>query len=161
MSALRKLIDSDLEHRSSILRRQKEVQAQYTYAKKAAEVFAARLATTTAVKDAFAASVLSTKALEEALKNTLILYDNHHQNILATISSKTECWRRGLKSWPIRKLGSHTWTKLPHKWKHICTRLPVSTRFMNPPILRLQRLCSAAMIVSVQWIEVFPKKGEY
>jgi translation initiation factor 2B subunit (eIF-2B alpha/beta/delta family) len=86
MSALKKLLDGDLEHRSFILRRQEEVQAQYTYAKKAAEVFADCLATTSAVKDAFAASILSTKALEEALKNALNLYDNH-QDILATISS--------------------------------------------------------------------------
>src|SRR5258706_8627367 len=86
MSALKKLLDDDLEYRSSILRRQEEAQVQYTYAKKAAEVFVDCLATTRAVKDAFAASVLSTKALEEALKNALNLYDNH-QNILATISS--------------------------------------------------------------------------
>ena len=86
MSALKKLLDGDLEHRSTILRRQEEVQAQYTYAKGAAEVFADCLATTRAVKDAFAASVLPTKALEETLKNALNLYDNH-QNILTTISS--------------------------------------------------------------------------
>ena len=86
MSALKKLLDGDIEHRSSIIRRQEEVQAQYAYAKKAADVFADCLATTRAVKDAFAASILSTKSLEEALKNALNLYDNHH-DILATISS--------------------------------------------------------------------------
>ena len=73
MSALKKLLDDDLEHRSSILRRQEEAQAQYTYAKKATEVFVDCLATTRAIKDAFAASVLSTKALQEALKNALNL----------------------------------------------------------------------------------------
>ena len=86
MSALKKIIKSDLEHRTSILRRQEEVQSQYTYAKQAADVFADCLATTSAVKDAFAASILSTKALEEALKNALNLYDNH-RDILVTISS--------------------------------------------------------------------------
>src|SRR5258706_3650339 len=86
MSVLKKLLDGDLEHRSFILRRQEEAKAQYTYAKKAAEDFVDCLATTRAVKDAFAASVLSTKALKEALKNALNLYDNHH-DILATISS--------------------------------------------------------------------------
>src|SRR5258706_1805180 len=86
MSALKKLLDSDLEHRSFILRRQEEVQAQYTYAKKATKVFVDCLETTRAAKDAFAASVLSMKTLEEALKNAINLYDKH-QNILATISS--------------------------------------------------------------------------
>ena len=86
ISALKKLLDGDLEQRSSILRRQEEVQAQFTFAKKAAEVFANYLATTRAVKDAFAATVLSTKVLQEALKNSLNLYDNHH-DILTTISS--------------------------------------------------------------------------
>ena len=85
-SALKKLLDGDLEHRAFILRRQEEVQAQYAYAKKAAEGFAHCLATTRAVKDAFTASVLSTKTLEEALKNALNLYENHH-DILATMSS--------------------------------------------------------------------------
>ena len=86
ISALKKLLDGDLEHKSFILRRQEEVQAQYTYAKKAAEVFADCLATTRAVKDAYAASILSTKALQGALKTALTLYDNHH-DILATLSS--------------------------------------------------------------------------
>jgi len=86
MSALKKLLDGDLEQRSSILRRQEEVQAQYTYAKKATEVFADCLARTRAVKDAFEASVLSTKAFEETLKNSLNFYDYHH-DILTTISS--------------------------------------------------------------------------
>src|SRR5258706_163729 len=86
MSALKELLDSDLEHRSFILRRQEKVQARYTYAKNAAEVFADCLAMTNAVKDAFAASILSTKTLEKALKNTLNLYDNHH-DILAPTSS--------------------------------------------------------------------------
>jgi len=85
-SALKKLLDGDLEHRSFILRRQEEVQAQSTYAKKAAEVFADCLATTRTVKDAYGASILSIKALEGALRNALNLYDNHH-DILATISS--------------------------------------------------------------------------
>ena len=49
MSALKKLLDGDLEHRSSILRRQEEVQEQYTYAKKADEIFVDCLATTRAV----------------------------------------------------------------------------------------------------------------
>jgi len=86
MSALKKLLDGDLELRPFILRRQDEVQEQYTYAKKAAEVFADCLATTRAVKDAYAASILSIKALEGALQNALNVYDNHH-DILATISS--------------------------------------------------------------------------
>ena len=85
-SALKKFLDGDLELRSSILRRQEETQAQYTHFKRAAEVFADCLAATSAVKDAFAASVLSTKALESSLKNALNLYDNH-RDILATISS--------------------------------------------------------------------------
>ena len=89
MSVLKKLLDDDLEHRSFILRRQEVAKAQYTYAKKAAEVFVDCLATTRAVKDAFAANVLSMKALQEALKNALNLYDNHH-DILATISSTKE-----------------------------------------------------------------------
>ena len=86
VSALKKLLDDDLEHRSFIISRHEEVQAQYTYGKKAAEAFAECLTTTSTVKDAFAASILSTKALEEALKNALNLYDNHC-DILATISS--------------------------------------------------------------------------
>ena len=86
MSTLKKLLDGDPEHRSSILRRLDEVQAQYTYTKKAAEVFADCLATTHVVKDAYAASILSIKALENVVKNALNLYDNHH-DILATISS--------------------------------------------------------------------------
>jgi hypothetical protein len=91
MSALKKLLNDDLELRSSILRRQEKVQAQCTYTKKAAEVLAACLATTRAVKDAYAASILSTRALGEALKNALNMYDNHH-DILATISSTTGIW---------------------------------------------------------------------
>jgi hypothetical protein len=86
MSALRKLLDGDREHRSFIIRRQEGVQAQYTYAKKAAGVFADCLATMSAVKDAYAACIPPTKALERALKNALNLYDNH-RDILATISS--------------------------------------------------------------------------
>jgi len=88
MSALKKLLDGDLELRSSILRRQDAVQLQYTYAKKAAEVFADCLATTRAVKDAYAASILSTKALEKALKNCLNLYDNHRDLLETTSSTK-------------------------------------------------------------------------
>ena len=86
MSVLKKLLDGDLELRSFILRRQEEAQAQYTYAKKAAEVFSDCLATASAVKDAYAASMLSTKALCKALKNALNLHDNH-RDILATIPS--------------------------------------------------------------------------
>jgi hypothetical protein len=86
MSALKKLLDDDLELRSFVFRRQERVQAQYTYAKKAAEVFADWLATTSAIKDAYEASILSTKALGEALQNALNMYENH-QDILATISS--------------------------------------------------------------------------
>ena len=66
MSTLKKLLNGDLEHRSFILRRHEEAQVQYTYAKKAAEVFGDCLATR-AAKDAYAASILSTKALEKAL----------------------------------------------------------------------------------------------
>ena len=86
MSALKKLLNGDLEHRSFILCRQEEVQGQYTYAKKAAKAFADCLVTTSAIKDAYMASILSTKALDEAIKNALNLYDKHH-DILATISS--------------------------------------------------------------------------
>jgi hypothetical protein len=86
MSALKELLDDDLEHRSFILRRQEKVRAQCTYAKKAGEVLAACLATTSAVKNAYAACMLSTKALEDSVKNACNLYDNHH-DILATISS--------------------------------------------------------------------------
>ena len=86
MSTLKKLLDGDLEHRSFILRRHEEAQVQYTYAKKAAEVFGDCLSTTRAVKDAYAASILSTKTLENSLKNAFHLYDNH-RDILATISS--------------------------------------------------------------------------
>jgi hypothetical protein len=86
MSALKELLDDDLEHRTFILRRKEKAQARYTYAKKAAEVLEACLATTSAVKDAYAASILSTKSLENALKNALNMYDDH-RDILATISS--------------------------------------------------------------------------
>jgi hypothetical protein len=86
MSALKDLLDDDLELRSFILRKQEKVQARYTYTKKAGEVLAACLATTSAVKNAYAACILSTKALEQALKNALNLYDNDH-DIPATISS--------------------------------------------------------------------------
>ena len=88
MSALKKLLDGDLELRSSILRRQEEAQAQYTHAKRAAGVFADCLATMSAAKDAFAASILSIKGLEEALKNTLDLYDTHHDILAPTSSTK-------------------------------------------------------------------------
>ena len=88
VSALKELLDNDLELRSFINRKQEKVQARYTYAKKAAEVFADCLATTSAAKDAFAASTLSTKVLEEALKNTLNLYDNHHDILAPTSSTK-------------------------------------------------------------------------
>jgi len=86
MSALRELLDSDLELRSFILRRQEGVQARCSYAKKAAEGFANCLATTSAVKGAYAASMLSVKTLEETLKHALNLY-NDHKEILATIPS--------------------------------------------------------------------------
>jgi hypothetical protein len=85
-SALKELLDDDLELRSSILHRQEKVQTRYTYAKTASKVFAACLVTTSAVKGAYAASILSTRALEDSLKNALNLYDNHH-DILATTSS--------------------------------------------------------------------------
>ena len=87
-SALKELLDSDLELRSFILRRQEKVQAQCTYANKATGVFADCLATMNAVNDAFAASILSTKALEDALKNTLNLYDNHCDILAPTSSTK-------------------------------------------------------------------------
>jgi len=86
MSALKKLLDGDLELRSFLLRRRDEVQSQYTYAKEAAEIFADCLATTRAVKDTYAASILSIKALEKVLKNALNVYDNYC-DILETISS--------------------------------------------------------------------------
>src|SRR5258706_3379375 len=41
-----------------------------------------------AAKDAFAASILSAKALEGTLKNTLNLYDNHHDILAPTASTK-------------------------------------------------------------------------
>jgi len=94
MSALKKLLDGDLELRSSILRRQDEVQGQYTYAKEAAEVFTDCLATTRGVKDAHAASILSIKALERVVKNALNLYNNHC-DILESISST----KRMLATW--------------------------------------------------------------
>ena len=86
MSALKKLLDGDLELRSFLLRRRDEVQSQYTYAKKAAKAFADCLATTRAVKDTHEASILSVKSLEKVLKNALNVYDNHC-DILETISS--------------------------------------------------------------------------
>ena len=86
ISAFKKLLDGDYEHRSFILRRRGEVQAQYFYAKTAAEVFADSLVLTKAVKDAYAASILSTKALEGALKTASNLFDDD-LGILATISS--------------------------------------------------------------------------
>jgi hypothetical protein len=86
MSALKGLLDDDLELKSFLLRRQEKVQARYTYAKKAAEVFADWLAITSAIEDAYAASILSIKTLEQALKNALNMYDKHH-DILSTISS--------------------------------------------------------------------------
>ena len=86
MSALKKLLDGDLEYRSSILRRQEEIKAQHSHAEKAAEVFANCLATTIAVKEAYAASVLSLKALKTSLNNALILF-NGCEDILAAMSS--------------------------------------------------------------------------
>jgi len=86
MSALKKLLDGDLEHRSSILRRQEEIQAQHSYAKKAAKVFADCLMTTSAVKEAHAATIQSIKTLETALKNALNLNEDDKE-VLATISS--------------------------------------------------------------------------
>jgi len=112
MSALKKLLDGDLDFRSSIIRRQEEVQAQYRYAKKAAEVFADCLATTRAVKDAYAASILSVKSLEKALKNALNLYDNHC-DILETISST-----KGMLA---------TWAKIVALTDDLLTRLDKST----------------------------------
>jgi len=111
-SALQKLLDGDLELRSSILRRQEEAQAQYSYAKKAAEVFEDCLATTGAVKDAYAASILSTKALEKVLRSALNLYDNHY-DILATISSS-----KGMLA---------TWTETVALMEALLTRLDQAT----------------------------------
>jgi len=88
MSGLKELLDSDLELRSFILRRQEKAQARYTFTEKATGVFADCLATMSAVKHAFAPSILSTKALEEALKNTLNLYDNHRDFLSPTSSTK-------------------------------------------------------------------------
>ena len=88
MSALKELLDSDLEHRTFILRRLEKVQARYTFTKKSTGVFADCLATMSAVKDAFATSILSTKALETALKNTLNLYDNYRDILAPTSSTK-------------------------------------------------------------------------
>jgi len=85
VSSLKKPLDGDLEHESFILRRQAGVQAQYTYAKRGAEVFEDCLATTRAVKDAYAASIVSIKALEVIVKDALNLYDNHCDT-LETIS---------------------------------------------------------------------------
>jgi hypothetical protein len=93
-SALQKLLDRDLEFRSSILRRQEEVQADCSYTQQAAEVFEQCLATTSAVKDACEASILSTKALKEALKNALNFYDGHME-VLATLPST----KRILATW--------------------------------------------------------------
>jgi hypothetical protein len=87
-STLKRLLDDDLEHRSFILCRKEEVQTEYTHAKKAAEAFTVCLATASAAKDAYAASILSTNALENALKNALNIYDNHLDS-LATIPSAT------------------------------------------------------------------------
>ena len=88
MSALKELLDSDLELRTFILCRQEKAQARFTFAKKATGVFADCLATMSAVKDAFAPSILSTKVLEEALKHTLNLYDNHRDILAPTSSTK-------------------------------------------------------------------------
>jgi len=112
MSALKKLLDGDLEFRSSILRRQDEVQAQYIYAKKAAEVFADCLATARAVKDTYAASILSMKALEKVLKNSLSLYNNQC-DLLETISST-----KGMLA---------TWAEIVALTEALLTRLDKST----------------------------------
>jgi len=88
MSALRELLDSDLELRSIILCRQEGLQARCTYAEKAAEGFANCLATTSAVKGAYVASMLSVKTLKEALKNALNLYDDHKEILATTPSTK-------------------------------------------------------------------------
>src|SRR5258706_704297 len=88
ISALKELLDSDLELRSFILRRQEKAQARYTFAEKTTGVFTACLAAMSAAKDAFAASILSAKALEGTLKNTLNLYDNHHDILAPTSSTK-------------------------------------------------------------------------
>ena len=112
MSALKELLDGDLELRSFLLRRQDKAQAQYTYAKKAADVFADCLATTRAVKDAYAASILSTKALENVLRSALNLYDNHH-DILVTISSS-----KGMLA---------TWTETVALAEALLTRLDQAT----------------------------------
>src|SRR5258706_903616 len=88
ISALKELLDSDLELRSFILLRQEKAQARYTLAKKTTGVFADCLAAISAAKDAFAASILSAKALEETLKNALDLYDDHYDILAPTSSTK-------------------------------------------------------------------------
>ena len=84
--ALKKLLNGDLELRPLLLHRQEEIQAQHSYSKKAAEVFADCLATTTAVKEAYATSMLSLEGLKTSLNNALNLFDGC-EDILATISS--------------------------------------------------------------------------
>ena len=86
MSTIKKLLDGDLELRSIILRRQREVQSQASYAEKAASVFAACLKKTSAVKEAYTACIQSTKTLNEVLMNALNLNDDDKE-VLATISS--------------------------------------------------------------------------
>jgi len=85
-SALKKLLEGDLELKFTIARRQEEVQAQYSYAKKAAEALTNCLAATTAVKDACTVSTLSTKGLREAIKSALNVHGDQKE-VLATISS--------------------------------------------------------------------------
>jgi len=145
-STLKELLDGDLEHRSFILRRQGEVRSRSSYAEKAAKVFAHCLVTTNAVKEAYAVSIQSTKALKEALINVLNL-DDDDKEILTTISSTKGIWRHGLRSGHLQKLCWHPWTGPPRKLKPTCTSPPTSKRRMNPPILRRRSLCCPAPTV--------------
>ena len=116
MTALKKLLDGDLEHRSFILRRQEELQVQYSYAKKAAEIFANCLATTIAAKEAHTASMLSIDGLKEALNNSLNLYDGR-EDILAIFPSTN----RILATWAdLLKNFSRTWTRPRYRWESTC-----------------------------------------
>ena len=86
MSTLRELLDGDLEFRSIILRREGELRSRSSYAEKAAGVFAECLKKAIAVKEAYVASIQTTKALKEALTNALNVNDSDME-VLATIPS--------------------------------------------------------------------------
>ena len=89
MSTLQELIDGDLEFRTAILRRQGELQSRSSYPEKATKVFADCLKKTSAVKEAYAASIQTTKALKEALTNALDVNDGDME-VLATMPSTKE-----------------------------------------------------------------------